>query len=77
VIVAETLLPHQERISIDLASADIWMMNFGGKRRTEDMYVAIARRAGLTVCNVVRDEKTNFAYIEMVPSEVLAVKERK
>ena len=65
VLISEQLLPHEP--SIDLAATDIWMMNFGGKRRNERMFSEIASRAGLKICSIFRDKMSDSAVIEMVP----------
>lgn len=63
VLVSEALLP--EPPGIDIAAADIWMMNFGGKRRTESAYMQIASRAGLRVTGVFRHNASDSAILEM------------
>lgn len=67
VLVAENLLPDQPSDSIDLCAIDLFMMNFGGKRRTRDHYAQLASRAGFRISSVSKDESSNFAVIEMVP----------
>lgn len=65
VLISENLLPDE--LSVSLAAADIWMMNFGGKRRNEKMFADIASRAGFRVSSVSKDQTSNSAVIEMVP----------
>jgi hypothetical protein len=43
------------------------MMNFGGKRRTQKAYAHLAERAGFRVAAVAKDEKSDFAVLELVP----------
>jgi hypothetical protein len=43
------------------------MMNFGGKRRTQKAYARLAERAGFRVAAVAKDEKSDFAVLELVP----------
>ena len=42
------------------------MMNFGGKRRTQDAYALLAEQAGFRVEAVAKDEKSDFAVLELV-----------
>jgi hypothetical protein len=46
---------------------DIFMMNFGGKRRSVRMFSEIASKAGFKVTEVFKDEKSDTAVIELVP----------
>lgn len=45
------------------------MMNFGGKRRTQEAYARLAEQAGFHVEAVAKDEKSDFAVLELVPVE--------
>ncbi|KAF3481033.1 uncharacterized protein GIQ15_03792 [Arthroderma uncinatum] len=65
VLVSEQLIP--EVPSLDLAAFDIWMMNFGGKRRNARLFTDIATKAGLRINSVTRDEISGGGIIEMVP----------
>ncbi len=65
VLVSENLLPDQP--SVSLAAADLWMMNFAGKRRNERMFNDIATRAGFKIASIAKDHKSNSAVIEMIP----------
>ncbi|KAK7921537.1 hypothetical protein PG985_009559 [Apiospora marii] len=67
VLVAENLLPPQALGSIDLCAVDLFMMNFGGKRRTEENYAHIASSAGFRISSVSWADPSKFAVIEMVP----------
>lgn len=67
VLVAENLLPAAPAESVDLCAIDLFMMNFGGKRRTRAHYARLAARAGFGISSVARDEASHFAVIEMVP----------
>lgn len=42
------------------------MMNFGGKRRTQEAYARLAEQAGFHVEAVAKDEKSDFAVLELV-----------
>ncbi|KAH6874085.1 O-methyltransferase-domain-containing protein [Thelonectria olida] len=65
VLISENLLPDTP--SVPLAAADLWMMNFAGKRRNERMFNEIASRAGFRVSSISRDKTSNSAIIEMLP----------
>lgn len=65
VLVSEQIIP--EVPSLDLAAFDIWMMNFAGKRRNGRLFEAIAKKAGLKITAVTRDEESGSGIIEMVP----------
>jgi hypothetical protein len=65
VLVSEELLLSPP--SVYNSMLDIFMMNAGGKRRTEAMFGELASRAGLKVTGVFNDKKTDTAVVEMVP----------
>ncbi|KAF4454154.1 equisetin N-methyltransferase [Fusarium austroafricanum] len=65
VLISENLLPDQP--SVSLAAADLWMMNFAGKRRNERMFNDLASRAGFKVCSISKDKTSTSAVVEMVP----------
>lgn len=65
VIISENLLP--EKPSLGFAGLDLWMMNFGGKRRNEAMFKDLASRAGFKVSAVSKDEPTSMGVVEMLP----------
>ncbi|KAF2819222.1 S-adenosyl-L-methionine-dependent methyltransferase [Ophiobolus disseminans] len=72
VLVAENLVQDgAERDAaqeLDHCAIDLFMMNFGGKRRTQGAYEALAEKAGLKVVHVARHKGGNgFAVLEMVP----------
>ncbi|KAI0205155.1 O-methyltransferase-domain-containing protein [Astrocystis sublimbata] len=64
VLVSEQLLPDSP--SLDLAAFDIWMMNFGGKRRNARLFQDIVAKAGLRIVSVSRDDVSGSGVIEMV-----------
>lgn len=55
--------------SIEHCALDLFMMNFGGKRRTQEAYARLAEQAGFHVEAVAKDEKSDFAVLELVPVE--------
>jgi hypothetical protein len=67
VLVAENLISESAAGSIEHCALDLFMMNFGGKRRTQEMYAQLAERAGFRVEAVAKDEKSDFAVLELVP----------
>ncbi|KAL6706943.1 hypothetical protein ACN47E_004893 [Coniothyrium glycines] len=67
VLVAENLLPDDPSQTIELCAIDLFMMNFGGKRRTQEHYAHLASRAGFRMSTISHDEKSKFGVIEMVP----------
>lgn len=69
VLVAENLISDQASGSIEHCALDLFMMNFGGKRRTQDMYTQLAERAGFRVEAVAKDNKSDFAVLELAPVE--------
>lgn len=69
VLVAENLVSDKASVSVGHCAIDLFMMNFGGKRRTEDAYTRLAERAGFQVSAVARDKMSDFAVIEMLPIE--------
>lgn len=65
VVIAENLLP--DKPSLGSAGIDLWMMNFGGKRRNEEMFKGLASKAGFKISAVSKDEMTNMGVVEMLP----------
>lgn len=65
VVVSEQLLPINPLL--DIAAGDIWMMNFGGKRRSGQAFAHLASKAGLKISSISRQEGSNHAMIEMIP----------
>lgn len=47
---------------------DVFIINYGGKRRTRAMFEELAGAAGLKVASVSVDKATGQAMIEMVPT---------
>ncbi|KAF7155445.1 hypothetical protein CNMCM5623_007516 [Aspergillus felis] len=64
VLVSEQLLPPEP--SLDISAGDLWMMNFGGKRRSGRMFSELALKAGLRVSSISKEDSSNSAVIEMV-----------
>lgn len=50
-------------------SQDIFLLNWGGKRRNEKMFQELASSAGLSVKGAYRDEKSDCGVIELIPVE--------
>ncbi|OAA70211.1 O-methyltransferase [Akanthomyces lecanii RCEF 1005] len=65
VLVSEQILPNTP--SLDLAAMDIFMLNYGGKRRTRAMFEELTGSAGFKVARVAADNASGQAIIEMVP----------
>ncbi|KAK4158312.1 putative O-methyltransferase [Chaetomidium leptoderma] len=64
VLIVEELL-HSNRSKFSVAQ-DIFVMNFGGKRRSANMFGALADRAGFRVNAVLEDKATDFGVVELV-----------
>ncbi|GKZ24120.1 hypothetical protein AbraIFM66951_008933 [Aspergillus brasiliensis] len=64
VLISEQIL--QEQPSLAVAALDLWMLNFGGKRRSESMFGQIAQRAGWRVNGVFRDKESDTGVVELV-----------
>lgn len=65
VLVAEYLRP--ELPSIHTSTVDMFIMNIGGKVRSEKMFRELAEKAGLKVTSVSKHKKTESGVVEMVP----------
>ncbi|RAL11486.1 S-adenosyl-L-methionine-dependent methyltransferase [Aspergillus homomorphus CBS 101889] len=65
ILISENLLPDEP--SLGVAGIDLWMMNFGGKRRNEKMFGDLASQAGLRVSAVAKHDATSMGVVEMVP----------
>lgn len=65
VLISENLLPGEPLLGS--AAIDLWMMNFGGKRRNENMFRELASRAGFRISSVAKDKATNMGMVEMSP----------
>ncbi|KAJ5116774.1 O-methyltransferase [Penicillium angulare] len=63
-IIEEMLHPNRSKFSI---AQDIFVMNFGGKRRSESMFRDLAAKTGFHVSSVVEDKATDFGVVELVP----------
>ncbi|XWX01494.1 hypothetical protein V2A60_009522 [Cordyceps javanica] len=65
VLVSEQILP--DKPSVGLAAMDIYMMNYGGKRRTYAMFETLAASAGFKITSISTDEVSGQAIISLVP----------
>lgn len=65
VLVSEQMLPDEP--SLDLVAMDIFIMNYGGKRRTRGMFEELAAAAGFKVASVSTDLASGQSMIEMHP----------
>ncbi|KAJ5737002.1 methyltransferase Fsa4 [Penicillium malachiteum] len=66
VVLSENLLPDEP--SLTNSGIDLWMMNFGGKRRNARMFEDLASRSGFKVTAVTKDEATSMGVVEMMPA---------
>lgn len=66
VLVAENLVSEQASESVGHCAIDLFMMNFGGKRRTQEGYARLAEEAGFRVAAVAKDAESDFAVLELV-----------
>jgi hypothetical protein len=64
VLIVEELL-HPNRFKFSVAQ-DIFVMNFGGKRRSVDMFRTLAEMSGFKVNAVLEDSATDFGVVELV-----------
>ena len=65
VLIIEEML-HLNRSKFSVAQ-DIFVMNFGGKRRSENMFRELADRAGFRINSVFEDKASDFGVVELVP----------
>ncbi|KAK8867338.1 equisetin n-methyltransferase [Apiospora arundinis] len=65
VLIAEYLRPAQP--SVYTSTVDMFILNIGGKVRSEKAFEELAAKAGLRIASVARHEKTESAVVEMVP----------
>lgn len=66
VLIAEYLRP--ENPAIYTSTVDMFIMNIGGKVRSEKMFRELAEKAGLRINSISKHAKTDSAVIEMVPN---------
>lgn len=66
VLVSEQLVFDDAPPSLMTGALDLFMMNFGGKRRSERQYAELAARAGFRVSSVARHGASDSAVIELV-----------
>lgn len=64
-LVAEYLRPDQP--SVYTSTVDMFILNIGGKVRSEKAFAELAAKAGLKIASISRHEKTESAVVEMVP----------
>ncbi|KAA8641783.1 uncharacterized protein ATNIH1004_010722 [Aspergillus tanneri] len=64
VLISEQIL--QAPLTLEVAALDLWMLNFGGKRRSERMFGEIAERAGWRVSRILRDRNSDSGVVELV-----------
>ncbi|KAI8942917.1 hypothetical protein NX059_000956 [Plenodomus lindquistii] len=69
VLIAEYLRP--EHPSVYTSTVDMFILNIGGKVRSEKAVGELAAKAGLKIVSVARHERTESAVVEMVPIETL------
>lgn len=65
VLIAEYLRPEQP--SIYTSTVDMFIINIGGKVRSEKMFRELADKAGLKITSISKHEKTDSAVVEMMP----------
>ena len=65
VLIAEYLRPEQP--SVYTSTVDMFILNIGGKVRSEKAFAELAAKAGLMIAAVVRHGKTESAVVEMIP----------
>ncbi|RAR00978.1 equisetin n-methyltransferase [Stemphylium lycopersici] len=65
ILIAEYLRPEQP--SVYTSTVDMFILNIGGKVRSEKAFSELAAQAGLKISSVARHEKTESAVVEMVP----------
>lgn len=70
VLINENFLPDEP--SVFIAAVDLFLMNFGGKRRNKKMFSEIATRAGFKVTRIIEDKPTNSAVVELAPIELVS-----
>lgn len=64
-LIAEYLRPEQP--SVYTSTVDMFILNIGGKVRSEKAFAELAAKAGLMIASVVRHGKTESAVVEMIP----------
>lgn len=66
VLISEQIL--RDNPTLKVAALDLFMMNFGGKRRSERLFREIAERAGWMVSRVLRDWDSESGVVELLVS---------
>ncbi|KAK8121764.1 hypothetical protein PG984_010434 [Apiospora sp. TS-2023a] len=66
VLIAEYLRPSDQP-SVYTSTVDMFILNIGGKVRSEKAFGELAAKAGLKIASISRHEKTESAVVEMVP----------
>lgn len=65
ILIAEYLRPKDP--SVYTSTVDMFILNIGGKVRSEKAFHELAAQAGLKIVSVAKHEKTESAVVEMVP----------
>ncbi|EUC49324.1 hypothetical protein COCMIDRAFT_33377 [Bipolaris oryzae ATCC 44560] len=65
VLIAEYLRPEDP--SVYTSTVDMFILNIGGKVRSEKAFGELAAQAGLKIVSVAKHEKTESAVVEMIP----------
>lgn len=63
VLIAEYLRPEQP--SVYTSTVDMFILNIGGKVRSEKTFGELAAKAGLEIVSVARHDKTESAVVEL------------
>ena len=63
VLIAEYL--HPEQPSVYTSTVDMFILNIGGKVRSEKTFGELAAKAGLEIVSVARHDKTESAVVEL------------
>ncbi|KAK7941622.1 uncharacterized protein PG986_014009 [Apiospora aurea] len=69
VLIAEYLRPEQP--SAYTSTVDMFILNIGGKVRSEKAFGELAAKAGLKITSVARHATTESAVVEMVPIQLI------
>ena len=64
-LISENILPDEP--DLNLATADVWLMNFGGKRRNARSYREVTKKAGFEIQSMAKNESNNSTVIQLVP----------
>jgi len=67
-IIEELLYENRSKFSV---AQDLFLMSFGGKRRSVEMFAELGEQAGWKIGAVKERKETNFGIIELVPVQRL------